>query len=584
MLQLKNKKNIRAITLCLCALLGAIFFIAIYGTATLDVTNDIWIYEGYDENDITQHYQGWLAFRQAEWTFPILYTDQLGYPGGTYLSYMDVNPIFAVFFKILNPLLPQTFQFFGIFVFMCFILQGLASGMLLWRIKQSSVFTLIGSMFFISAPIILERAFRHTTLTAHFYVLFAIYFYFTVRDKVRSGEKPKLPWQMWVLNITSVGVSPYWLAMTMMFTLLSLIEIAKASGKKSYLKCAIIFFANGIGAMILAFVLGTIGGESSFERAGFGNYSMNLNAFYNPTSLGGYEWSYFLSTHNQVGGNYDGFNYLGVGVLLMLFTVVVFCFNHLSKIENAKTVIIAFLKKYAWLIAACVFLTMFALSNVIKFNSVTLLTIPLPEFILDLCNIYRASSRMFYPVYYILILCGIYGINKYFKGRAANIIIAFFLIVQIADISGALLQKNNMMRSANDETVPVTAGTNQGGMRLRMDHFNEIYEVLEGKGETHSTLVFEWVIPEQFYRDALIFSALQEEMNTTVVNANSGDYTATEDFIEETFTDLENGIYDKDTIYVTYLSENFEKWHEALKDEDVEFVLTECGAYFVIPN
>ena len=50
-----------------CALLGAAagiaVFLMLYGTVTLDVANDGWILNGYDETDIQQHYAGWLLFR-----------------------------------------------------------------------------------------------------------------------------------------------------------------------------------------------------------------------------------------------------------------------------------------------------------------------------------------------------------------------------------------------------------------------------------------------------------------------------------------------------------------------------------------
>ena len=42
---------------------------------------------------------------------------------------------------------------------------------------------------------------------------------------------------------------------------------------------------------------------------------MNLNSLWNPAGVNGVDWSLFLPTQNQVGGNYDAFAYLGLGVL-----------------------------------------------------------------------------------------------------------------------------------------------------------------------------------------------------------------------------------------------------------------------------
>ena len=52
-------------------LIGVFTFLILYGFKSLNVRNDSWIMAGYDEADIIQHYSGWLAFRNSEWTFPL---------------------------------------------------------------------------------------------------------------------------------------------------------------------------------------------------------------------------------------------------------------------------------------------------------------------------------------------------------------------------------------------------------------------------------------------------------------------------------------------------------------------------------
>src|SRR5699024_2014746 len=61
----------------------------------------------------------------------------------------------------------------------------------------------------------------------------------------------------------------------------------------------------------------------------YGYFNLNLNALWNPTSIGDTDplghtlWSRFLPVQNQVGGNYDAFAYLGLGVLLTLVIAVI---------------------------------------------------------------------------------------------------------------------------------------------------------------------------------------------------------------------------------------------------------------------
>ena len=53
---IKNKEYLLAI------LIGILVFYFIFGFKPLNVLEDSWIYNGYLEKDITQHYAGWLNF------------------------------------------------------------------------------------------------------------------------------------------------------------------------------------------------------------------------------------------------------------------------------------------------------------------------------------------------------------------------------------------------------------------------------------------------------------------------------------------------------------------------------------------
>lgn len=72
---------------------------------------------GYDESDIIQHYSGWLAFRNSEWSFPLGLAKDMAIEDGTYISFTDSIPWVAIFFKLFNQFLPETFQYFGLYVF-----------------------------------------------------------------------------------------------------------------------------------------------------------------------------------------------------------------------------------------------------------------------------------------------------------------------------------------------------------------------------------------------------------------------------------------------------------------------------------
>ena len=93
-------------TLVMAGAIGAFVFILLYGVKVLNPCYTDWLMSG---GDLSQHYLGWKMYRNGDWTFPIGLTDQLAYPYYTSVIFTDSIPIFAVFFKLLSPILPANF-------------------------------------------------------------------------------------------------------------------------------------------------------------------------------------------------------------------------------------------------------------------------------------------------------------------------------------------------------------------------------------------------------------------------------------------------------------------------------------------
>ena len=103
------------------AVLGAVTFIVIFGASMISPSNTNWLF-AYT-SDATQHHLGWVFFRNSPWTFPIGLTDGLTCDGLVSCMYSDSIPLFGLIFKILSPILPDTFQFLGLWGMICFALN-----------------------------------------------------------------------------------------------------------------------------------------------------------------------------------------------------------------------------------------------------------------------------------------------------------------------------------------------------------------------------------------------------------------------------------------------------------------------------
>lgn len=437
-------------------------FLMIYGVAPLDVTNDRWIMTGYDETDIIAHYAGWEAYRDSDWAFPLAYTDNLAKGDGVIISYLDSLPWIAIIFKLMNPFLPNTFQYFGIYTLLCYILQAIA-GFLIIRFKtKSPLFSLCGTVLFSFAPVLIERSLRHTGLGSQWLILFAIYIYFIHRERNKFSYLDY--GVMCLLQILSIGIHPYFLPMICCFTLLCVVNDIK---RKQCVGIAL-FGISLMATYAMGYIIGVLGHGVNVSRDGYGFYSMNLNSLYNPTSTGGYNWSAIFKVHPQILGNYDGFNYLGAGVFVLfafLFTSLIF----LDK--KVKTLMVVRIDSSLVVISVCLFL--FAISNVITFNDKVILNVPLPQFLLSFCGIFRASSRLFYPVYYLIIIQGInmlWKCKEYLSVSRVYGMLILIVFVQLFDIKSCIYQKHiNMIKNSSelsvlDDKVLQSVGKNSEGL------------------------------------------------------------------------------------------------------------------------
>lgn len=397
--------------------LGVIIFLFIYGLEPLRYTGVGWMVNGFGGSDITQHQTGWEFYRHSPWTFPLCKALYLGYPAGTAISYTDSIPVVALLFKLISPLLPETFQYFGLYTCFCFGLQGLFAAALLRRFTKYELFSIVGSVSFVTASCFLERCFRHTALSSHWLLLVAMLLYF----KRKQNPLFKHRYMCWAfLLCLAIGIHPYLFAMCFgVFVVFSIEDIFSGIERKSgVIKFAAVVFT----AILFGFALGLFG--SDVESAhGFGIYSLNLNAVFNPYTRHFVQWSSAVEDRPIYGGQTDGIYYVGL-FMNVVFVLSVFIFL-LSGSQNIRRI----LKKYAFFIVLLAVYTVFALSNTVTFDDHVIFRYFLPEFFVDKVNIFRASGRFFFIPYYSIFLFSLVILYRVMYGKWVAVISAAVLVL-----------------------------------------------------------------------------------------------------------------------------------------------------------
>jgi len=122
--------------------------------------------------------------------------------------------MFAIFFKILSPILPEKFQYFGIWGAMCLFLQGGFAALIVKKYVKNYFFIFMSTIFISISTITFQRMFEHTALAGNWIILMSICICVN-HEKFESLIKKIIIWS--IVVAISVSVHQYYVVMTYIF-------------------------------------------------------------------------------------------------------------------------------------------------------------------------------------------------------------------------------------------------------------------------------------------------------------------------------------------------------------------------------
>lgn len=429
--------------------IGLIAFFIIAGPQFLSPTNVAWLVGG----DPLQHYLGWAFYRNSPWTWPLGLNPLYGMEFSNSIVFTDSIPLLAIPFKAISHLLPYPFQYFGIWVLLCFVLQSFFAFRLIGLITNSAAIQCLGSILFLFSPPLIFRLSLHESLMGHFIILAALYLNIKPSPQSIEAKKSYLHSLGWIILLSIAILTHFYLAV--MVLALWLADVCNRIFIKKSISFKEVLFENALLISIAGFVAWQAGyfaieGASGATR-GFGDFRTNLLALFNSRS-----WSYWLrpiplrdAVEAATG---EGFQYLGAGSLLLLlgaiFAVIKGRFNFAQSLGMAW-------RSFPFLIGALVVLALISFSNHIGFGPWNL-RVPLPEFVTGLLSIVRSSARLFWPVYYTILLVILYVLIKSYSVRNVLILLGIAATIQMVDTSAGWLpirEKVSLSTSDQFKTV-----------------------------------------------------------------------------------------------------------------------------------
>lgn len=382
-----TKKTNKYIYFIAGALLGAAVFILMFGADIISPVNTNWIFAQHD--DVTQHHVGWVFFRRSPWTFPIGLLEGIAGNEKVSCMYTDSIPLFAVIFKLLSPILPENFQYFGIWGIMCYMLNGGFGALLLTRIKENLFFTSVGSLFYSAFWPTLLRILHHNSLGAIWLVIIPIIL--TV-DHDRKYKHRFTPVVLWTVTCVLASLIHLYFIPMIYCVMLGYMILLFFKDKKR-IQAVVTFVSSTVFSVVVLWVIGGFYGSGSYTDGGFGIYSANFNTFFNSKGQAKY-----IRQLDILDGQYEGFGYLGAGMLILCFLAILVIVNRISSKEGSffKNASAAIKSRKIEIIAFCVIFAVgffWAASNKLTINRHVIMTIPLPQYVLIKLGIFRSSGR-----------------------------------------------------------------------------------------------------------------------------------------------------------------------------------------------
>ena len=407
-------------------------FLVIAGPRFLDPTNVAWLVGG----DPLQHYLGWAFYRNSPWAWPIGLNPLYGMEFSNSIVFTDSIPLLAIPFKVISQFLPYPFQYFGIWVLLCFVLQAYFAFRLISLITNGIAIQCLGSILFLFSPPLIFRLSLHESLMGHFIILAALYLNLKPSGKAIEVKKSNLHSLAWIILLSIAVLTHFYLAVMVLVLWLAdlsarLFISKRASYKETFFEALLTIGVIGFIAWQAGYF--AIEGASGATR-GFGDFRTNLLALFNSRG-----WSYLLTPiplrDSVEAATGEGFQYLGAGSLFLLI-----CAGYgllIRKISASAAAILGW-KNYPALIIALGALALISISNHIGLGPWNF-SVPLPEFVINLLSIVRASSRLFWPLYYTIILAIIWVVIKAYSSRSALILFLIAALLQVVDTSAGWL-------------------------------------------------------------------------------------------------------------------------------------------------
>lgn len=382
--------------------------------------------------DPSGHFLGWHMFRHDAWHWPPGAIANFGHPIGTSIALTDSVPLVAVPLKVADAILPPVFQYMGLWLLACYMLQAFFGALLVATATPSATLQLLGAAFFALSPVLLNRI-GHQALCAHWLLLAALWLY----ARCAIDGAPRLAG--WVVLTCAVAATHPYLTVQVLPVAVAA-ALAGSRGVSRLPAGAMRLVLLGATTTAVWWLAGYFVVESAedLQQGGFGRLSLNLAAPFIAPPGAWLEGRLGLAglAHEQL----EGYSYLGLGGLVLLaIALATLRWGPLRR----------FVSEHSFVLLACLGLTLLAASHTITFGTRVLAEYDAAWW--GPLAVFRSSGRVFWIVYYAILFTGLTALVKGLRAPWATLALIAIVSLQAADMAGPR-RTSRTMRSQQTES------------------------------------------------------------------------------------------------------------------------------------
>lgn len=393
-----------------------------------------------DTGDVGASQAAWEYFRAApliQW--PITALPNYGVEWGSIFQGMAGNVLVALPLKLLSPLLPDQFQYLGLWVVACFVAQAVVVQRLFTAAGLGRTERLLGALVVTLSPILLFRigVLMHLDLGGQWLIALSLLLY-------RNAPARSRRW--WVFFLVVAAVNIYLFAMTFAVWCAAWWRDEVQPSTRTAGRAVTGFVAGAIAAFASLWVLGFFAFRDS--ATGYGFFRVNAAAFVNPGYSPTESFSGLLDRFGSLRARQfateegEGFAYVGLAPLVALpFLAAALVAGRLR-----------WLRRNAALAVVTTVLFLVAVSNrvvVVRREW----TYWWPEVLLDARQVFRSSGRFAWLLAYVLAVAGWIALSRWSRrtGRLASVVLVAVAAVHVVDIVPGIRTTHETLSAAKPD-------------------------------------------------------------------------------------------------------------------------------------